>query len=219
MTEYNYSERKLKIAEFIVLHRSLFKKLFLTLLIILNVIFWGFSFWKIILDLSLIQERKEMFNLLSKNLVDFYSYWQKNKPQDLKITKIFIISAGENEYDLVALIENPNPFWFVEFDYQFSTPQGLSPLKRNFIFPKESKYLVELAYTSPQKFRTVQLNFKNLKWRRVNNFSEIYDQRFRFQISEVKYSPDEFFPKVSFKVKNQSAYSFWSIKFLVFLFS
>jgi len=224
----DFSAGQLKFASWYVSHKLLLKKILIGFLIGLNVIFWGYGLYGLVIHYfvegpALDQALRE----LSRS-ADLAAIRAKIEPQSLEIGTVSILSGGKGKYDLSAKVSNPNPAWRVEFDYSFVADGEAQKTKQGFILPGDEKFLINLGVESTARIRSANLEISNLRWQRVDAH-EISDyetwsgERLNFAFENVKFSPAVItdsltVSRVTFNAKNLSAYSFWDVGFYIFLY-
>lgn len=218
----------LKISYWFVSHKLFFKKLLIIGLIILNVGLFGWTIFQTLIIL-VVQEKdfQQMLGGLTYDLIDYQYFNQKIKAKDLELLSLDILPVTEGRYDIVARVKNPNSDWVVKkVIYQFISGDKVIAEKTSFIFPGEEKFLA-VFNTEPTSLGGVTLRFKEISWQRELNFADFSPQYLNFDISEINImTPSQLsirgklpVTKVTFKVKNQSAYNFWQVGFYVALYS
>lgn len=222
------TEKQLKFATWYVEHKMLLKKILIGFLIALSVVFWGYGLYGLINYYFIEAPRfSRTLRELSRS-VDYSVIRARLEPKSLELGTVSIISAGKDEYDLVVKIFNSNPVWRVEFSYNFIVDGKDLPSKKGFVLPGEEKFLLDLGVESKIKPRQANLEISDLAWRRIDaheiqNYASFRDERLNFVFEEVKFLPAVIRDKiatsrVSFNVRNATAYSYWDVGFYIFLY-
>ncbi len=229
-TTSDLNQRELKFSYWFVKNRDLFKKILTGFLIAVNVLLWGYSIYGA-LSIWVFHraDYENMLRILPENFANFSGLREVNTPNGLIISKINIISSGEGEYDLVALVQNPNERWVAEsFDYKFQVSGAETEVGRGFILPGEDKYITDLSVSSRIRPRNAELNITNINWRRltpheVEDVSEYKNSRLNFKVENIEYRPSSVtdggapISTVSFDVYNNTAYNYWEVGFYIIL--
>jgi hypothetical protein len=151
-----------------------------------------------------------------------HQYFISHKPQDIVVSPVQVFENKNNSFDFASKIDNVNPNFWGEFEYDFTADGKDNNYEKGFILPGDSKYLVALSKTISLN-SPVQLKITNLNWHRVNS-KQITDwEKFKqshldIEISEIKYTSGSNNPisdklglnKLSFMIKNNTAYNYQS---------
>ncbi|HEX9664194.1 MAG TPA: hypothetical protein VGA49_00005, partial [Patescibacteria group bacterium] len=228
MAEEEISEGGLKFGYWYASHRQSLKKWLIIFLIGLNLIFYGYSLYKVI-DLYVLQadSYQRQLQTLPLDLVNYRSFRAKDQPQSLQIIGISVLSTGQRTYDLLARVRNPNPKWQAEFDYQFFA-QGLeTKTYQGFLLPGDEKFLVDFALASDRGIVQPRLEFRNLKWKKILQFEQVKADQINFLTENIKFIPARAtelgeavaVSQTTFDVTNLSPYNYWQAGFYIVLFS
>lgn len=141
--------------------------------------------------------------------------------KDLVIKDAQVLFGGENRYDVVAEIHNPNALFGGEKVYY--TIEVLDAGKNilakrtgmTFILPNENKYIVEIGMEATQTASNVNVTIDKVDWVKFTNFDSpqiiVRNQRFGLVENTTDYA--EAFGLVS----NESAYDFHDVVINVIL--
>jgi len=223
------SDSQLKIGYWILLNKKKWFRWFIRLFIGFNVILWGYNFygWT---DWFMGREAYlQLLNDLQESLVNVEAYKQKETPQGFQTLGLFVFSLGENRYDLVGKLRNPNPQWMALIEYQFvtSNPKLKTKVYKDFILPSDEKYLIDSAVESESTVANPKINLISLKWERVRGFEEKKKEMLRFDLSDIEFQGSKSLgigdkveiSRVNFKAFNRSPYNFSKVGFAVVLLS
>lgn len=213
---------QLNLAYWWVSHQLLIKKILLGLFIAFDVILIIFAVYGLIKIFS------------EKPLV-----WQdtaihfSQPPQALEILETEVLSLGNNRYDLVARIRNPNAnFTVLSFDYQFVGSNFASAKKQSFVLPNEEKFIAELRVKSDAPLDFASLEISNVRWLRISKVVPLQDyeifrqNRLNIEIKDKIFTPAVHLQisgglplsKSSFTIINQTAYSYYDVGIFVTLY-
>lgn len=132
----------------------------------------------------------------------------------------FIPTLNDN-YDLVAKVENPNKDWGIEsMLYRFNLYDKNDKLIGYregpfYILPQEIKYIVDQKFESNIVPAKIEIEFKEIKWRKLKDFNEL-ELRIRnkdYQLIEEK------FHQISGVVENKSNFDLAKIEIVGVIFS
>ena len=218
------SERQIGLRLWVINHYRQIRIATTAVLIGISSIFWGYTLYGLA-DYWFITgpaEQRALQDLMAQLLDPEMLAARHPAPLAVEDAKVF--KDGE-KYDLVARVANPNKNWYVEFDYNFVGSDKELAAKRGFILPGEDKYLMNLGIAGADKPTAPVLVFSNVKWKRVDahRFPD-YDQwsaeRLNLKISDKNFgrkaepSP---FSQADFKIRNATAYGYWSVDVAVLL--
>ncbi|MEK7167066.1 MAG: hypothetical protein AAB732_01495 [Patescibacteria group bacterium] len=219
------TKEQFKLAYWISTHKKRIKLSVIIGLIILNIILIGILSFNIIVYLKNQKQYQTMLNSLSKDLIDYNLFREKNKPKDLVILLTNNVASRNQKYDTISQIENLNFQWTAQYDYQFILNGKEGNIKTNFILPNEKKFLMDFNFESLTKNPAAELKILNIQWKRIRYLSKIPETQFK--IENIKYFPigsqitlekKNNANRVNFEVTNNSSYSFWETFFKVILY-
>jgi hypothetical protein len=135
--------------------------------------------------------------------------------KDLIVTESHVVTGGENKYDIVASIHNPNALYGgEEVYYTVELLDGSGKVLdtrtgKTFILPNENKYIIEVGLDSTQQPSRVSMTIDNVKWVEFADFDSpqilVKNQRFGLVDGGLDYA--EAFGLVS----NESPYDFHNV--------
>ena len=212
-----------------VRHKPLLYKISKFVLIILSIGLWGFSVWQ---GIGYVIYQLQGNHALEQSLTTFPDYAQISgqlAPQSLKITGAQAFQSGENKYDLVADITNPDNRFVVEFDYYFSVGENITPHEHAFLLPSEERPVASLGLMSTTgSFDPPIIHLENIHWQRLDqikypNPRQFQNERLQFSISNLMFNRAEETAglgahQLTFTLTNNSAYSYRSADFYVGLY-
>lgn len=151
---------------------------------------------------------------------------------DLAIGSVEIIRSSDKKYDLFTKIKNDNQKWWAEFDYYFTAAGRQTQKTKGYILPEEIKYLAALAEDFSYAPADGRLVIENLSWHRINQHQiadwEAYrTSRLNIASADIKFIPANASPlseklglnQLSFNALNRTAYNYWSVGFVILLYS
>jgi hypothetical protein len=141
--------------------------------------------------------------------------------KDLVVTEAHVVYGGENKYDVVAELHNPNALYGGEKVYytvELVSASGDVLNARNgetFILPNENKYIMEIGMETNQRPSTARVSIDNVKWVQFTEFDApqiiVKNQRFGLLENDVNYA------EAIGLVVNESPYDFHNIVTYVIL--
>lgn len=143
------------------------------------------------------------------------------KPLLVDLATVF--DNGNGTYDFVASVENPNPNWYALITFNFAVTGASSTASRTmYVLPGEKKFLDILGEKRDDAPVAAEVNVINEKWSRLNahDYPEVagfLKERQNFTISDGVFSPaggsdaDVSANQITFLLRNDSAYNFWSV--------
>ncbi|MFA6131311.1 MAG: hypothetical protein WC730_03580 [Patescibacteria group bacterium] len=146
---------------------------------------------------------------------------------ELLVDTAKILSSGADLYDFSVEVENPNMDWYATFSYAFSTSKGSSESFEGFILPQETRPLIAFSQYFEIRPTDVEITFTDFEWHRVDHLdipdvSSWLTEHGDFKITDISYGGEagpgtEILPTSSFKVTNNSPYSYWDVEYLLVL--
>ena len=222
------SNFRLKLSYWYVTHKLQLKKLLVIFLIFLCVILYGYSIYRAAMIL-LVEDQgfKQDVGLLSTDLIDYSSLRQINQPKDLEILSFDTIGGQDNRYDFVASVRNPNSQWVArEVTFQLLVGGTVVAEKTSFVYPGEDKYVAFFGQEI-SGYNNPVLNIAKVTWRRYRDFVELAEPRLKFEVADIKFDSaresgirgDLPVSKLTFKIINNSGYSYWQVGVYMILLS
>ena len=216
-------EKQLGIAHWYITHKILLRSILIVFLMVLDLILIVIFLYLLIFNL-VINQKVYQANLRSfiTPVADYALLRQTKLPPEISILNIQKY-VNTNGYDIVAEINNPFTTWYATFDYQFQVGDKLTPIRRSFILPGEKKKIVALAVENGDLVSN--LVFSNINWQKEINFAKLYQEKFKFDIRNVKFIPTSELglgdkvpvSRVSFEIENLTAYNYKNLNLLIFL--
>lgn len=173
-----------------------------------------------------VPERAQMAQM-PQPWINYAFFRDAEAPRPLKAESPIVLPAGEKKYDIVAKAVNPNPQWWVEFEYSFGEK---IPARKGYLLPGDTRYLSLLGYQSDTRPAVGELKMENLVWHRVNlhatrpDFATWANSRLNFHVTDAQFappSPSDPVPvwRASFTVANDTGFGYFNVGFFVTLLS
>lgn len=210
-------------------YKILLYRLLLGFLVLLSIIFWGFSLWQWTnyLVFGLTADRDNLSKLSS--FTNYENINERYSAKPLQIIGVEVFRSGVRKNDAVANILNPNNNFLVRFDYYFDFGGYKTEPKRTIFLPAESRPLVYGGIEDEVISSSPNLVLENIAWERIDNH-DIKDvnlwvskhldfsvEDFSFIRPQTDEGADAYI--LQFKVKNNSAFGYKDPLFHVGLFS
>jgi len=203
------------------------------ILILIGLFSWGYFFF-VFGDYFIfgMGEDQKLSNYLSQNYFPSHDYFQAASANDLLFGKETIFKLDDNKYDLLIEIENPNKFYFAEFDYTFGGKNGNNEVKTNFILPGSKKYLMELGKKFDWYPNDLEFKIIDLRWHRVDTHQYgLWENYKKDRLEGIEIVKKEYVPaedniltekvnlnSLNFEVINNTAFNYENIDFSIVLF-
>lgn len=222
------SLKKLRLGLWYLEHRQQLYYALIGFLILVSAVFWLYTIYNIVNYVFWgMKEDQAMLNELTRPN-NFRQYVLANSPQALQIEEPLVLKS-DSKTDLVVKVTNSNPSHRADFDYYFLIDNGETAHRNGFILPGETKYFMVLVQEAGAT-SNAQFVLNNLHWQRLNKHLipdpvSFINNRRNINISEVEFLPASssgLSEKISlnllkFNATNNSAYSFWEVKFTIIL--
>jgi hypothetical protein len=229
-TNNGLSDEKLTWAVWWVEHRLQIKRAATVLLGILAFAFlayglYGFGDW---MFGSGVRERQQIATL-PLDLVNAEALRQTHAPQNIGVEDTIVLTGGTGKYDLAARVTNPNARWWVEFDYRFEIEaEGVS--HHGYILPNQPAFALALGVRSEARPSSPALAVSNLTWHRVDahatlpNYEAWSAARLALTVSGITFTSPQAgdalgISRATFTVKNDTAFGYHTVGFVVSLLS
>lgn len=175
--------------------------------------------------ISYTSEQRAVAEMAVLGQTELRSYARATSAQDLSFDKPSAFDIGGSRYDLFTTLTNPNADWYAEYEYFFTVGEVAMEPVAGFILPGGKKPIASLAYDSETRPQDVTFTLQNVQWHRVDPH-EIADyaiwsaERLNLIVQDVNFSTDlviddKTIGRVTFSVKNQTAYSYWEPVFYI----
>jgi len=217
----NLSDKQLKYSYWYLLHKKEIKKVGLGFLVAFDVVM---ILWVIFGLVKFINNYSELDTLATTapDYIDWQTYRQKNSPKDLIILSSITLKTVSGKTDIGVLVKNNNARWGIQkMTYQFILAGGqTTPMQETFFLPNEEKYLLALGVETigtTASLQIIDLDWRSLKYGEdfslpVNISNEIFVPASRIEGQDLG-------GQASWRVDNNSSYSFYDPGFIVILYS
>jgi hypothetical protein len=214
----NLTDKQLKFSYWYITHKLSLRKAWKIILAVVAGLVWLYVIWQLVVFVITYQSIQQSVQAMLFTSDASLSAIEQIAPRQLAVSEMTVMNAGD-KYDYLVQASNPNDNWLTQFKYRFTTPSSTENDFRNgFVLPGESKYLMDLSKASPQ----ANLEMKDLSLLKVENFAFTKNKMMQFVVDNMdiaKPSKSTDPTKVSFTIKNDSAYSYWEVDLQVLLMS
>src|SRR3989339_2157714 len=175
----NVTESELKLGYWLATHRLLLKRSLLGFLILTTAVFWGLTFYGLIVYLSGLPEDARLVQSIIDNSVDFSLIRQQRQFADLQFSAAQVIYTGSNKYDILAQVTNPNNnLGVARLAYAFEADDFTTATFTISILPGQTIYLMSLANESARRLARVNLKIGQLIWQSRRDKTQIIQADF-----------------------------------------
>lgn len=142
-----------------------------------------------------------------------------HKPLSLKVVSETFIPTIENNFDLIAEIENINPDWGVEsVDYRFNLYDEENQLigyldGSTYLLPQETKYIIGQKFYSTTQPASASFEIKNPLWQKLQGFEEL-----QIRVRDKNYAIVDNKYRLSGALENKSNYNLDTVEIVGLLF-
>lgn len=209
-----------KIIYFFIANQIFLKRFLVVFLILTNIFLWWTSGVKLVNYLSDTKNYEKIILSLNTPIIDWQKIRENNKQQDLQIISVDKISLGNNKYNLVAKVYNPNSRWSVaNLNYAFVIDGFVLDWQDDFINTESNKYLFNFSYTSQNYPQEVTLKLGQIYWSPIDlNKRKDAVPIDQLEILNTNFTQSENQAIVDFEILNKSYFNFWQIGLQVILF-
>jgi hypothetical protein len=227
------SLQKMAMGLWYVEHKKNFVRLFIFILLAVSAVSWLYTFYHVIdyVAFGLKKDRLMLDGLVQPSLIG-HDYLVQIGAKAIEFGPVGVISeAGDNTYDFLAPIRNPNKKYYAKFDYYFTSGGKKYGEASGFILPEETKYLVALAEQTETRPSESRLYVYNLAWSRVNShvipdWAQYRHDHLDIAINVIAFTPaaetilSEKLPlnDLKFTATNNTAYNYEEVDFDIFLY-
>jgi len=203
-------------------HHSLFKKIVVWCLVVVCVGLWGYASIKFISYLATIKAHEQMLVSLVGETLDTTDIHERNKAQDIEVVSVMAVPSGTN-YDLVALVRNPNLQWSANrVTFTFTSGGEAKAQGEDFILPLAEKYIFVPDVDLPGSITDIVLSVDKVEWQRIKNFKDFPITDFTISKQQLDNLADlsdnsQVGSRLTFDLTNNSAYSFWQVAVVAIL--
>lgn len=214
------SERELKFGYWWLTHQEIFKKFIKIAVGAIAGIFWLITFYQLaIYIIGLPQDRELPLSIVNTN-IDFASFFAKHKLEPLIFSEPQVIYSGNNLYDIVASVSNPNLDRGVKnFEYRFISGDFISATQTAVILPGQKIYLLVLANQSNIRLNNASLEIIKTVWQGLTERRNLSQSLVGTSDIETDRQSESGRYSITFTATNNSTCNFWQADFEVILWN
>ncbi len=217
-----FTDQQLALASWWVRHRIALRDAGYGALVIISVLFWGFTLWTL-LDSYIISYPREsrIIQRIAQNQLNLATL-QNMAPQPVQSTEVETFATTGNRSDFLVELTNPNALWWAVFTYHFDAEGESTPKRQGYILPQSQRYLTELGWPGKMIARSAQLQIDDIRWYHVNpkqvggDYAAFASARQQLQFKDVEYKNNlqignQAIGQTSFTLTNPSGFGFWEV--------
>lgn len=209
------SKFNLKLSYWYINNKLRLRQALVIFLILLSVGFYMFTLYRggtiILVDDPILSRSLEE---LTDNTIDYTFFHRANRPADIQILSFDSTNGRDGRFDFIAKLFNPNEhFSASKVDLQLFVGSKSIAEKSTFILPGEEKLIVFFGEEIEQVSSPV-LRIVKVQWARQRAYAEYAEPRLNFEITEIDFtSANNQLPvsTLNFKIKNNTAFSYWQV--------
>ncbi|PIR76308.1 MAG: hypothetical protein COU32_02825 [Candidatus Magasanikbacteria bacterium CG10_big_fil_rev_8_21_14_0_10_42_10] len=218
-----FSSQDLKRGIWYVQHRDQIKKIGIACFILFDVLFFGYGFWGwtsyLLIDYT--HDRENDVALVA-GFQNYALQHVRYEATPLQFGTPTVYKSGDQKYDLVIDVDNPNKRWVARVRYQFSFNGGMTEEKELIIMPGAHQLLPILgvdASTLPSgiRFQPLSIDWRSIDPHLVYDVADYIGKRNQFIVNDVTFTSagdaDISGDRVTFTVTNASVFNYWSPQF------
>jgi len=203
-------------------NKVVFYKVTILILILISAVLWSFSLyhWGDYVVNGIKQDR-DLATALSV-FPDYQKVSESRSAAPLEVNNVASFPAGGQALNLYAEVYNPNPNFYVDFDYHFVVGNTTTSVQNAVLMAGERSVVVYFNYDN--SLNGLSLVFDKVNWHRVSAH-EIKDplawqqERLNFVVSNFSLNDgsgaDLNGNQITLDIKNDSAYGYKDAKFVV----
>ncbi len=155
--------------------------------------------------------------------IDFSGIRERNKASDLVFVSKDYVSLGDNKYDFLATVYNPNKEHVVyDISYRFIY-NGISTKElHSFLRPEETKVLMDFNIKSEDNIDSFEFEIVQVSWKKINqlDMKDLSYDNFSIENQQNNFLNSDISKRnwVEFDVKNYSPYNFKKVIFNVIVY-
>lgn len=209
-------------------HRALLRRIGIGIFIAFDAFLLLWGGWHLLdaFAISYGSDERAVAQMVAIGQSDLHAYTQANAAEDYLLEEADVLSTGRDQYDLFAVMVNPNEDWWATFEYAFDIDGVMTEFMEGYILPSGTAYLTELGIDSETPIRDADVVIEDLIWRRLDHhmiadYDVWYEDRMNFEIANVSFETedefDETFGRTTFTIENRTAFGYYDVSLLVLL--
>ncbi|MBP9695105.1 MAG: hypothetical protein KBD73_01720 [Candidatus Magasanikbacteria bacterium] len=214
------TNRELRISNWYVLHREQFKQVGIFFLIVWSVVTIGIGVvgWGRYAFVGYFEDQKALSDSL-RQVTNYKALQPQYTASNLLVSDVQIFRSGNEKYDAVTDISNPNDRWLALVEYQYIFSTGLTATGTAMVLPNSKRPVASFGIESSQFPSNTKFNILSTRWWRLNphtlsDVSGFMNERLKFTPEKIAFhsansTPGVPVPSISLTITNSSAYSYW----------
>jgi hypothetical protein len=227
-TGEKFTEDELKFGYWFVSNKVLLRKIGLfTLMVIDAILVLAVLYGLVNFYIISRPEVQAMNQSVTSPALDYQYLFEQSQPLPLEITFSESLRNSSDSYDFVSEITNNNTTWYAQnVTYHFESGSFVSKTKSTTIMPGQTKYIMALGQTGDFPLNTASLVVDKVTWKKQANFDALYDKMYLFEVENPVFESSQQsglsgevpVSRVSFAVRNASAYNYGDMTVSVLLY-
>jgi len=221
------SSGELKIASWWVRNRLMLRKLGYGLLSAFCAVLWAYAIWGFLDAYAISYPRESRITREIALNQQLLSGLETDRPQPVGTSDVNVWSNTDNRLDMEVVVSNPNPQWWVEFNYRFDVSGEVTPLRSGYVLPQSEQHITELGFKPQTRGgASATLVVDNVRWHRLDpnvvgpDYKAFANNRLRLRFDNIKYDSsltvgNKKVGQTSFDLINDGAYGFWGVDLVI----
>ena len=227
------TEKKLEFGLWVIENKSLFRRVLITVLLIIAVVSWLYIIYSFAYYFTRGQyeDEKNVADLVAVNTVG-HDYLVSISARDLIYSPVQVLKTAFDKYDLVTKVINPNKDHWASIEYCWVANKEETACEKVFVFPEETKHILALSQNFSSRPGTVNLIVKDTKWQRISkrkfpDWQNFKNERLNLEVTNISFKPGQTsglsdklnLNALNFAVSNNTPYNYWEVDLNILLYS
>ncbi|MDD4901856.1 MAG: hypothetical protein PHE24_01845 [Patescibacteria group bacterium] len=213
-------------------NRGILKNILIIFLLSVSILSWGYTLYGYgyYLLVGMNADEQMVKNLAQSTMVG-QAYLDQLKAKNLILSPVGYL-ALDGKYDLYLQATNPNARWWAAFDYCFTRSAGEKICGKDFLLPGEKKYILSLNQSFNASPNDLKFALTDIVWQKINNhvisnWPQYQADHLNIAVEDQLFTPAKSnavsekiaLNTLTFKLANNSAYSFYEVPLTIILTS
>jgi hypothetical protein len=223
---------KMAIGLWLVRNRKHFLFILIVVLSVISVITWG-RFLYVYGSYVIFGMKAD--NELARGIVTHtaagHEFFKSRAPVDLEFSSLQIVKGGNDKYDFLIKVTNPNNKYWAEIESHILAGEAQTEGYKNFVLPNESKFILATGEDVERLASNAKFIIDRIGWHRIdrhiypdwNSFSE---EHLSITVDNIEFTPadktvmTEKIPlnNLEFTAYNNTAYNYWSVDLNIIIY-
>ncbi|HAT04094.1 MAG TPA: hypothetical protein DCS29_05015 [Candidatus Magasanikbacteria bacterium] len=220
-----FSNRKLRFAQWYIEHKILLRKIFVLVLAVWSTITIsiGLFVWGKYLVFDYTRDEQNISSIarsyVSRDQIELH------KPQDIIFRNQRVFMSAKDKYDFVIEATNPNDRWIATVSFLFVYSGGQTEVGETVLLPGVAQHVILFGHSSARRPTSPSFQLVDVEWKRIDphDVSEpvtYMAQRLLFSTSKFLFAPANKSEGsgsnlITFNVANNSLFGYWDGDFNV----